>query len=291
MINPNYRYAHLARLIQIVNGPLPGMQAIRRLDQTFGTTYFNEIFHARQWPAYVQWFGIEDHLSDIATDYAAEIYDADDFGDWLSKQKKIQSHTSLSFTPTTNQDLRTELHLDQYENSWLFGVNRTNFRRELSKNNLDYKPHYAFMGFQSRMNLTYALFARRRSEADKLYAFCLAQAIFDELQLKLFSLPRMANFHPLPSEELLNIGEPIETILDVLNPSLAWSYDAESFNWLIPEAASTLQQSLNFASNVMARNWPQRDVTDTILKCIFHDKNYSFISLTSPQLFNSVVEL
>jgi hypothetical protein len=112
MFNPNYRYTHLARLIKIVNGPLPGMQAIRRLDQNIGTTYFNNIFHGRTWPAYVQWFGLKDHLTDIATDYAAQIYDADDFSDWPSKQTKTQNKQGADFTAASDPDLRFELSLD-----------------------------------------------------------------------------------------------------------------------------------------------------------------------------------
>jgi hypothetical protein len=290
MINPNYRYAHLARLIQIINGPLPGMQAIRRLDQIFGTTYFNEIFHGRHWPAYVEWFGLEDRLSDIATDYAAEIYDADDFGDWLSKQKKIQSDDGKLFTPTSDPALRAELTLDQYENSWLFGVNRTNFRRELSKNELNYKPHYAFLGLQTRMNFTYALFARRRTGADKLYAYCLAQTILEELRLKLFALPRLAQFHPLPSEELLTIGEPIETILDILQPSLAWSYDADALNWFSDGAAEMLNQAMSFVARVKERDWPARDAIENTITRILQNSSYGFVNLCAPELFSTIVE-
>jgi hypothetical protein len=290
MINPNYRYTHLARLIQIVNGPLPGMQAIRRLDQTFGTTYFNELFHGKTWPAYVNSFGLEDHLSDIATDYAAEIYDADDFGDWLSHQKKLQSSQGADFTPTKDKYLRSELSLDQYENSWLFGVNRTNLRRELAKNGLDDKAHYAFTGFSTRMNLTYALFARRRTGADKLYAFCLAQSILNELHLKLFELPQAALFRPLPSIELLTLGEPVETILDILQPSLAWSYDADALSWFSDQAEDTLKQALYFVTHVMAGSWPTREATEHALNLVTGKDRLNLFALCAPELFQMIVE-
>ncbi len=291
MINPNYRYAHLARLIQIINGPLPGMQAVRRLDQNFETTYFNDIFHGRYWPAYVTMFALEDALSDMATDYAAEIYDADNFGDWLSSQKKIKMTESPNFTPTADPKLRTELALDQFENSWLFGVNRTNFRRELSKNELSYKPQYAFTGYATRMHLTYALFAKRRTGAEKLYAYCLAQAIFSELFLKLFQLPRAAQFHPLPSDELLTIGEPIETVIDILQPSIAWSYDTNSLIWFSDQTAKILSQLLAFADLVQMGTWPDQAQTENAFNILIGNQyQETLVTLCAPQLFNTIIQ-
>lgn len=291
MINPNYRYVHLARLIQIVNGPLPGMQAIRRLDQTFGTTYFNDIFHGRQWPAYVRWFGLEDHLADIATDYAAEIYDADDFGDWLNSQKKIKSGDIDEFTPTQNPHLRNELSLDQFENSWLFGVNRTDLRRELSKNNMTQSVSYQFLGYETRMNLTYALFARRRVGADKLFSFCLARAIWYELNLKLFELPRAGQFHPVPSLELLTIGEPMETILDVLQPSIAWSFDEDAPNWFNEGTIFSLNQMLAFAVSVQAGGWPDRAISENMLQLMIGQSvKGTLLQICAPALFSAMIE-
>jgi hypothetical protein len=288
MFNPNYRYTHLARLITIVNGPLPGMQAIRRLDQNIGTTYFNDIFHGRTWPAYVQWFGLEDPLADIATDYAAEIYDADDFGDWLSSQKKIGSIDGEAFSPTREPRLRTELALDQYENSWLFGIDRTNLRRELSKNEFSYGAHYDFTGLLTRMHLTYALFARRRADTDKLYAYCLAQAIWSELNLKLFDLPRTAQFHPMPSPELLGLGDSAETMLALLHPSLNWSYDQDAVNWLTPSASTDLNAALGFVSRTQAEHWPLRAESDRMLQLLIGpSQKASLLSLCAPDFFRS----
>lgn len=291
MINPNYRYAHLARLIQIVNGPLPGMQAIRRLDQTFGTTYFNEIFHGRHWPSYVRWFGLEDHLADIATDYAAEIYDSEDFGDWLNSQKKIKSGDADRFTPTQDPALRNELSLDQLENSWLFGVNRTDLRRELSKNEIAHSLSYRFLGYEARMNLTYALFARRGSGSDRLFAFCLARAIWVELHLKLFELPRAGQFHPLPSSELLTIGERVETILDVLQPSLAWSFEQDALNWFSDDAITRLSEMLSFAATVQSGQWPDRETSEQLLqRMIGQNSDGTLLQLCAPALFNAIVD-
>jgi hypothetical protein len=292
MINTNYRYTHLARLIQIINGPLPGMQAIRRLDLTFGTSYFNDIFHGHHWPSYVRWFGLEDHLADMATDYAAEIYDADDFGDWLSRQKKIKSGSIDGFTPTHDPYLREELSLNHFEHSWLFGANRTNLRRELFKNRLLYEPSYGFTGYATRMNLTYALFARRQHGGDKLFAFCLAQAILSELILKLFELPYAGQFRPLPPKELLTSNEPIEAILDMLQPSIAWSFDQDAINWYSKDAMDAIAKMLSYEATIQSGQWPSRAASEEILSLVTgHAEQATLLKLCAPAPFNEIVDL
>jgi hypothetical protein len=290
MINTNYRYAHLARLIQIVNGPLPGMQAIRRLDLTFGTSYFNDIFHGHHWPSYVRWFGLEDHLADMATDYAAEIYDAYDFREWLSRQKKIKSDNANEFTPTRNPSLRKELSLDHFENNWLFGVNRTNLRRELLKNSLIYKPSYGFASYATRMNLTYALFARRQTDGEKLFAFCLGKAFLDELILKLFELPYAGQFRPLPPKELLTSNEPIEVILDMLQPSIAWSFDQDAINWYSKDAMDAIAKMLSYEATIQSGQWPSRAASEEILSLVTgHAEQATLLKLCAPPLFSEIV--
>lgn len=289
MINTNYRYTHLARLIQIINGPLPGMQAIRRLDLTFGTSYFNDIFHGPHWPSYVRWFGLEDHLADMATDYAAEIYDAYNFREWLSRQKKIKSDNANEFTPTRNPSLRKELSLDHFENNWLFGINRTNLRRELLKNNLFYKPSYGLAGYVTRMNLTYALFARRQSDGDKLFAYCLAQAILGELTLKLFELPYAGQFRPLPSKELLSIGESTEAILDLLQPSITWSFDQDAMNWHSKDALRALAKMLRFGALIQTGQWPDRAESEEILCLVTgQPEQATLMKLCTPALCSEI---
>lgn len=291
MTNPNYRYVNLARLIQIAYGPLPGMQAVRLLDRSAGTTYFNDLFHRREWPDYVRWFGLDDILADIATDYAAEIYDADDFSDWLATQKKIRTECEPAFTPTRDPALRTELSLDQLENSWLFGVNRTNLRRELAKNALASDPGYMRLGYATGMHLTYALFARRRANAEKLFAFCLAEALLGEIKLKLFDLPREGRFRSVPSPELLDLGEPAGTILDLLYPSIGWSFESEARHWFTEDAAARLDKLIAYSVAVRRRRWPSRETSEEILQMAFGTDRLSLLSLCAPPLYRATTDV
>lgn len=282
MFNPNYRYIHLAKLFQVVNGPLPGMQAIRRIDQNFGTTYFNDLFHRRQWPLYVQWFGLEDQLTDMAIDYAAELYDSKRFDLWLANQKTIKSGTSFIFTPTLDLDLRTILSLNELENNWLFVINRTNLRRELSKNGFPFEPSYLRFGYTTQMHITYALFARR-TDNSKLYAYCLAQAILEELHLKLFDLPRQGNFQPLPTFGAREICGFTDDLIKSLEPSIIWSFDSEGPTWFSSAAMNTLGTLCGFAHQVIEQNWPDESALEKMLILTISPRSsHSLVSLCAP---------
>jgi hypothetical protein len=259
MKNPNYRYINLCRLLEILNGPLPGMQAIRRLDNQIGTSYFSEIFYDKAWPLYVELFALEDVLSDIAIDYAAEIYDAQRFDEFLSSHSKFNEWEGKGFTPIHDPEIRVATGIDQFENSWLFGVNRTNLRIELLKNDISLDPAYGRLSGDTNINLTYALFARRKSNAEKLYAYCLYQAIRTELEIKLFDLPNLGGFSiALSIEDLLNAHNPA-AILNHIQLSLKWSYGKGAELWMSCEAMSVLIQLLSYVEIIYRGGWPSLD--------------------------------
>jgi hypothetical protein len=259
MKNPNYRYINLCRLLEILNGPLPGMQAIRRLDKKIGTSYFSEIFYDKAWPLYADLFALEDILSDIAIDYAAEIYDAQCFDVFLSSHHKFNELEGKGFTPIHDPKIRTVTGIDQFENCWLFGVNRTNLRIELLKNDISLDPAYGRLSGDTNINLTYALFARRKSNAEKLYAYCLYQAIRTELEIKLFDLPNLGGFAiALSIEDLLAANSPAD-ILNHIQLPLKWSYGEGAELWMSREAISVLIQLLSYVEIIYRGGWPSLD--------------------------------
>ena len=266
MINPNYRYIHLCQLLEILNGPLPGMQAIRRLDNQFGTNYFMEIFHQKHWPLYVELFALEDILSDIAIDYAAEFYDTNGFNAFLGSHSKFSEWEGKVFTPIHDPKLRVVTGIDQFENSWLFGVNRTNLRIELLKNEISLNPAYGRLSADSNINLTYALFARRKSNAEKLYAYCLYQAIQTELKIKLFDLPNLGGFCiALSIEDLIVAKDPV-AFLNHIQLALKWSYGAGAELWMSPEANFVLIQLLNYIKIIYHGGWPSLNEIEEALR-------------------------
>ena len=282
MLNSNYRYIHLCQLIEILNGPLPGMQAIRRLDSQFGTTYFVEIFHQKHWPLYVELFALEDILSDIAIDYAAEIYDAADFEAYLDRHNKFSEWDGQEFTPIHDPQIRLETGIDQFEKGWLFGVTRSNLRIELKKNNIPIEPAYGRLGCDTNINLTYALFARRRGNADKLFAYCLYQAIRNELSIKLFDLPGLAGYSlPISGDDFFSLAAP-QKCLDLLEVTLDWSFGEGADLWRSPEAYDLLKELINYANLVRSGNWPEIEHTEEILSmALGRDCETSLLSLAA----------
>lgn len=282
MINPNYRYIHLCQLLEILNGPLPGMQAIRRLDTRFGTTYFAEIFHQKHWPLYVELFALEDILSDIAIDYAAEIYDAADFENYLNRHSKFNEWEGKEFTPIHDLEIRRETGIDQFEKGWLFGVTRTNLRIELKKNDIPLNPAYGRLGCDTNINLTYALFARRKGNADKLFSYCLYQAIKNEIEIKLFDLPRLAGHSmPIAAEELFHSAD-LKKCLELLEVSLDWSFGEGADLWRTYEAYELLRKLITFVNLIRRGNWPElADVEQVLSLVLGRDDKVSLLSIAA----------
>lgn len=282
MINPNYRYIHLCQLLNILNGPLPGMQAIRRLDTHLGTTYFAEIFHQKHWPLYVELFALEDILSDIAIDYAAELYDAADFEAYLNRHNKFNEWEGKEFTPIHDPQIRRETGIDQFEKGWLFGVTRTNLRIELKKNGLPLDAAYGRLGADTNINLTYALFARRKCNADKLFSYCLYQAIKNEIEIKLFDLPGLAGHSlPISADELFSSAG-TQKCLDLLEVSIDWSFGEGSDLWRTLEARKLIEKLNAFCNLIRSGHWPEISYTEEVLSVFLgRDNEMSLLDLTA----------
>lgn len=287
MKNQNFRYIHLCRLLEILNGPLPGMQAIRRLDGQIGTTYFNEIFYGKSWHLYVELFALEDILSDVAIDYAAEIYDASDFEAYLDGHSKFNEWDGKGFTPIHDPRIRVVTGIDQFENSWLFGVNRTNLRIELLKNDISLKPAYGRLSCDTIINLTYALFARRKRNAERLYAYCLYQAIRTELEVKLFDLPNLGGFSiDLSIEDILRV-DTLSDLFDRLQLSLKWSFGEGADRWSSSEALTTLAELGCYVGKLYRGEWPElHDIEKALALTLGSSGQVSLLDLAAqdPQL-------
>lgn len=277
----NYRFLNLVKLINLLTAKTPSISDIRLIDRNHGTTYYTDLVNARDWPPYIEWFGLSDSISDLVTDYMLDSLAEDEVEDLEVKGRKLSSVAELPFTPTDDPALRTEFGLDKLERGW-FG-RRKQFRLERELKMFDQSALRIFLiSSAARDYLAYALQASR-SKRWSLAAFCMAQCVLEEINIKYVLMRehavknglRLNDCEPmqLPSIliELVRIVDP-NVDEDELSRFYPWSTGPMSPMFDAHGQNKMLEALFDFISRVQARVWPSPEHIQHISELILTER-------------------
>lgn len=264
----NYRFQNLVRLLDLLAEKNPSMSDMRAIDQSCGTTFYTDLIYAREWPPYVTWFGYEDAVADLVTEYVIDSLPEGEEGKLDDRAGKLSGEAISLFTPTPDPELRTELKLDEFERGW-FGLRRKFLlSKELKRIGLpDLKQ--SRITEHGRSCLAYAIVASQKAQWP-LAAFCLAEFVVSEFKTRFIGMKQRAELNGLRYEELppadaerslielLHMAE-LDADLKDLGKFSLWSFGGSHFVQGASAGSHLVETAFDFVARVRARVWPSPD--------------------------------